>query len=212
MTFSNRTRKCVGTLAALVACSAIIVPTTSAMIPDRAHGPTVDTESTQPTSSLQTYNVGATLSDLVQSYEWHAPGVGALFVEPTVQSPTTIVARFEGLPAGHVALPSAVVSRPAPADNVPAQAPTSAVVSRPAPADSIRAQAPNLPAELPAFSNDGPRTAPDALVRPTEQPPVAEPGFDWTDAGIGIAIGAIVGLMLGAALLFGRRRGTLAGA
>jgi len=194
MTFSNRTRKCVGTLAALVACSAIIVPTASAMIPDRYHGVHRDTESTQPTSSLHTYNVGATLSDLVQSYEWHAPGVGALLVTPTVQSPTTIVApRFEGLPSGLVALPSAVVSRPAPADNV-------------------AAQAPNLPAELPAFSNDGPRTAPDALVRPTEPLPVAEPGFDWTDAGIGIAIGAIVGLMLGAALLFGRRRGTLAGA
>jgi hypothetical protein len=225
MTFSNRTRKCVGTLAALVACSAIIVPTASAMIPDRYHGVHVDTESTQPTSSLHTYNVGATLSDLVQSYEWHAPGVGALFVEPAmpggngpvgggpVESPTTIVVpRFEGLPAGFVALPSAVFSRPAPADNVPALTLPSAVISRPAPADNVRAQAPNLPAELPAFSNDGPRTAPDALVRPNEQPPVAEPGFDWTDAGIGIAIGAIVGLMLGAALLFGRRRGTLAGA
>ena len=116
MTFSNRTRKCVGTLAALVACSAIIVPTTSAMIPDRDHGPTVDTESTL-SHQLPTYSVGATLSDLVQSYEWHAPGVGALFVAPAVKSPTTIVARFEGLPAGHVALPSAVVSRPAPADN-----------------------------------------------------------------------------------------------
>src|SRR5262245_8429122 len=119
MTFSNRTRRCVGTLAALVACSAIIVPTTSAMIPDRYAGVTVDTESAQPSSTLQTYNVGATLSDLVQSYEWHAPGVGALFVTPTVQSPTTIAApRIDGLPAGLVALPSAVVSRPAPADNI----------------------------------------------------------------------------------------------
>ena len=191
MTFSNGTRKCVGTLAALVACSAIIVPTTSAMIPDRYHGVTVDTESTQPTSSLHTYNVGATLLDLVQSYEWHAPWRRRAVRRAGRQSPTTIVTpRFEGLPAGFVALPSAVVSRPAPADTVPAQAPTSAVVSRPAPADNVPAQAPNLPAEL----------------------PVAEPGFDWTDAGIGIAIGAIAGLMLGAALLFGRRRGTPAGA
>ena len=128
--------------------------------------------------------MGATLSDLVQSYEWHAPGVGALFVAPVVKTPTTIVTRFEGLPAGHVALPSAVVSRPAPADNVPSAvvsrpAPAdnlpSAVVSRPAPADNVPVQAPNLPAELPAFSNDGPRTAPDALVRPTEQLPAADP-------------------------------------
>jgi hypothetical protein len=69
-----------------------------------------------------------------------------------------------------------------------------------------------VPSRLAEFSRDAPRTAPDALVRPTEQLPVAEPGFDWTDAGIGIAIGAIAGLMLGAALLMGRRRGTLAGA
>jgi hypothetical protein len=192
MTFSNRTRRCVGTLAALVACSAIIVPTTSAMIPDRYAGVTVDTESAQPSSTLQTYNVGATLSDLVQSYEWHAPGVGALFVKPAVQSPTAIVApQIDGLPAGLVALPS-VVSRPAPADNIVAR--------------------PDVPTVVPALSTDSPRTVPDALVRPTEQLPVAEPGFDWTDAGIGIAIGAVVGLMLGAALLFGRRRGTLAGA
>src|SRR5262245_37475033 len=181
MTFSNRTRRYVGTLAALVVCSAIIVPTTSAMIPDRYAGVTVDTESIQPSSSLHTYNVGATPSDLVQSYEWHAPGVGALFVNPAVQSPTTIVA------PPLESLPSAVFSRPAPADNIAARA----VISRPAPADNIAAR-PDVPAVVPA--------------------PVAEPGFDWTDAGIGIAIGAALGLMLGAALLFGRRRGTLAGA
>ena len=194
MSFAKRTPKSFGMLAAVAVCTAIIVPTASAMIPDRYHGVNVDAQATPPAETSYTYGVGATLSDLVQSYEWHTPGVGALLATPVVETPTVIVApKFDGLPVGTVGVFSGALSRPAPADNLPAQAP-------------------NVPSELPAFSNDGPMTAPDAFVQPAEPQPVAEPGFDWTDAGIGIAIGALAGLMLGAALLIGRRRGTPAGA
>jgi hypothetical protein len=52
---------------------------------------------------------------------------------------------------------------------------------------------------------------PTAPVSTTGLAPAAE-GFDWSDAGIGIAIGVLAGIALGAALLMGRRRGTLQGA
>ena len=51
-------------------------------------------------------------------------------------------------------------------------------------------------------------------VRPTlpstgvEVPPVAD-SFDWRDAGVGIAIGTLAGLVFGAVLLLARRRDTL---
>jgi hypothetical protein len=66
--------------------------------------------------------------------------------------------------------------------------------------------------DLPTFSVDAPRTAPDAVAKPVAVP-VADSGFDWSDAAVGIAIafGAIA--LLGAAFLMGgRRRGTLQGA
>ena len=65
---------------------------------------------------------------------------------------------------------------------------------------------------LPAFSVDGPRSGPASVELPS---PVAAsgPGFDWLHAGIGIAIGAAVGLIaVAAALLLSRRRRHLAGA
>jgi hypothetical protein len=229
MTFSQTHRKCIGILAALATCFAVAAPTASA-IPGGGHlnAHAIETETAPP------------------SYEWHTPGLGALLAGSGVDSQTSVLARFDGLPAGTVAVTSALQSRPAPGDGVAAQAPQLptmdqlekfvfdrplAVPSGQAYADayeSIQRYVPGglpaqveadnwravygVPADVPEFSTDAPRTAPDALVRPTVQLPVAEPGFDWTDAGVGIAIGAIAGLILGAALLMGRRRGTLAGA
>ncbi len=64
---------------------------------------------------------------------------------------------------------------------------------------------------LPGFAVDGPRSGPATVDLPTAAP-VPRPGFDWADAGIGIAIGLGVGLVLAAgALLVGRQHGRLAG-
>jgi hypothetical protein len=64
---------------------------------------------------------------------------------------------------------------------------------------------------LPTFSTDAPRTAPDAIVKPVAVP-VAGSGFDWSDAGVGIGIAFGVALLGAALLTGGRRRGTLQGA
>jgi hypothetical protein len=88
------------------------------------------------------------------------------------------------------------------------------------------------PSGLPQYSIDGPRTAPNAVVRPAEpvlygnrggrvppRYPVAiapSEGADvtWTGAGVAIAIGVVALAALAGALVFGgsRRRGTLQGA
>jgi hypothetical protein len=66
------------------------------------------------------------------------------------------------------------------------------VVSRPAPADGI------------AATQDAP------VVVVAEPAPAT--GFDWSDAGVGIAIGLVAALLLGGLMILTRRRGTLAGA
>jgi hypothetical protein len=54
-------------------------------------------------------------------------------------------------------------------------------------------------------------TAPETVAAPVQQP-VAEPGFDWGDAGIGIAIGMLAAVALAVAMQLARRRSTLKGA
>lgn len=50
------------------------------------------------------------------------------------------------------------------------------------------------------------------LGDPSPTAPVATPEFDWADAGVGIAIGAGLALLLAAGLMLGRRRGRFASA
>jgi hypothetical protein len=217
MTFSKTHRKCVGILAAAATCAAIAAPTASAIPYGSQPHPPASIEIAQGSEATLTSQV---------------PGGNGPVGEFPTQSvaPNGVVVRFDGLPTGTVGATSGLLSRPAPGDRV-AQTPefppisgleqfrfvpVAAPVVSPTQAyddayESLQRFVP-LPAVVAEFGKDAPRTAPDALVRPTEQLPVAEPGFDWTDAGVGIAIGAIAGLMLGAALLVGRRRGTLAGA
>lgn len=63
---------------------------------------------------------------------------------------------------------------------------------------------------LPAFSTGAPRTAPDVVSKPVTAPVVGS-GFDWSDAGIGIAVGLGAASLFGTALVASRRRGTLQG-
>jgi hypothetical protein len=84
---------------------------------------------------------------------------------------------------------------------------------------------PLSPSTIPHEGTDGFYNSPVAAapwgVIPVEQPvaaakPVVDPttgsGIDWGDAGVGVAIGAALGLLVGgAALALNRRRRTLAG-
>ena len=66
-----------------------------------------------------------------------------------------------------------------------------------------------------AGADDGLVSRPAPADNVADQPtPVSAPssGFDWSDAGIGIAIGIFAAMLLGGMLLLGRRRHTLAGA
>jgi hypothetical protein len=66
-----------------------------------------------------------------------------------------------------------------------------------------------------AAADDGLVSRPAPADNVADQPtPVSAPnsGFDWSDAGIGIAIGIFAAMLLGGLLLLGRRRHTLAGA
>ena len=66
-----------------------------------------------------------------------------------------------------------------------------------------------------AAADDGLISRPAPADNVADQPtPVSAPssGFDWSDAGIGIAIGIFAAMLLGGLLLLGRRRDTLAGA
>jgi hypothetical protein len=84
---------------------------------------------------------------------------------------------------------------------------------------------------LPTFSIDAPGTAPDAIVRPAEQPPAfgplggraplgqpvaTTPGtgaeLAWPETAAGIGIGVAAALLVAAALGMSRRRDTLQGA
>jgi hypothetical protein len=205
MTFSKTHRKCVGILATLATCFAIVAPTASALPPvGHPNALAVETAADDGVvvrfDGLPVGTVGATSG--LQSRPAPADNIAV----QTPQLPTIgQLEQFRFVP-GAVPVAQAyedaydTIQRYVPG-GLPAQVE----------AGNWRAVY-GVQADVPEFSTDGPRTAPDTLVRPTEQLPVAEPGFDWTDAGVGIAIGAIVGLMLGAALLMGRRRGTLAGA
>jgi hypothetical protein len=65
-----------------------------------------------------------------------------------------------------------------------------------------------------AAADDGLVSRPAPADNVADQPaPVSTPGsgFDWSDAGIGIAIGIFAAMLLGGLLLLGRRRHTLAG-
>ena len=92
------------------------------------------------------------------------------------------------------------------------------------------ARAPARRPNLPTFSIDAPRTAPDAVFRPAEpvvsfanrggRVPVGQPvatttgdGTDmaWPETAVGIGIGIAAALALAAALGMSRRRGTLQG-
>jgi hypothetical protein len=57
-----------------------------------------------------------------------------------------------------------------------------------------------------------PHAAPGTVATPVDSPvanTIAHPSFDWRDAGVGIAIGFLAALALGAMVLIGRRRGSL---
>jgi hypothetical protein len=84
---------------------------------------------------------------------------------------------------------SAIVQPPA---RTPPEADVAGTIARPAPAYGIEAQ-----------------HAPAGTIA---SPIAAEPGFDWADAGTGIALGALAGTLLGAALVMGRGRVTPRGA
>jgi hypothetical protein len=89
-------------------------------------------------------------------------------------------------------------------------------IERPAPGLAGRADTPKCapggcyypsaktPVVAPAISTDGPRTAPDALIK---HAPVAEPGTNWRTIG-GIIAGGLAGLLLVASALVARRRRT----
>jgi hypothetical protein len=66
-------------------------------------------------------------------------------------------------------------------------------------------------AEAPvSFPIGAPRPAPNVIATHTAAP-VEDTGFDWR-IGVGAGLGALAAIMVGAALLMGRRRGTLQGA
>jgi hypothetical protein len=221
MTFSHPFRTSLA-LAGATLAAFVLLGSASAMIPDRGHrGTTQDAAAVE----YHTYGVGAGPADMQPLFEWHSPGGTALLLDGLNLPGALPDSRAVHGPAA--VDPVGAISRPAPADNVaaePAFPPLSEITKfsfvpgRPSvgeyEAEGWKRIAP--PTTLLQYSVDGPRTAPDSIVRPVAQTPanepVAQPGFDWTDTGIGIALGALAGLMLGAALLMGRRRGTLAGA
>jgi hypothetical protein len=118
-------------------------------------------------------------------------GVGATFLDMLDSKGLTTSSYFaHGVGATAADYPGAIVGPETPL-TVPIAAPESVAVSV-LPDD--RAARPTLP------------------VATTEPAPAAGT-FDWSDAGIGIALGMLAGIALGAALLMGRRRrGTLQGA
>jgi hypothetical protein len=66
-------------------------------------------------------------------------------------------------------------------------------------------------AEAPAsYPIGAPRATPQAVSEPVAAP-VSDEGFDWR-IGVASGLGVLCAMVLGGALLFGRRRGTLQGA
>jgi hypothetical protein len=240
MTFSQfKQRRWRGVVAATVACCTLAVPTAASaffaageedgVTPSyqlHVYGVGATEADATPVLEWHTPGLGGALVDPPDLAPANPLDVARnLPDDRAVHGPVAVPSGSVNLPdIGPAAAPSGSISRPAPAYGIAAQAPQFPTIEEleqfrfvPGQLSATQVEADNWkavlnPGGLPQYSVDGPRTAPDALVRPTVQAPVAEPGFDWSDAGIGIAIGTLAGIMLGAALLMGRRRRTLAGA
>jgi hypothetical protein len=109
-------------------------------------------------------------------------------------------------------LPVPVAAVPAGGATVPVVTPAQYAHRLAHPATPVLTQAQYR--HLPGLANpvDPATYNPGAASKPTATP-TSGPSFDWSDAGIGIAIGAGLVLLLGAGLAAGRRRGGgLAGA
>jgi hypothetical protein len=128
-----------------------------------------------------------------------APGYGIAALSEATGRPAPAYGVSQGLGA----TPASVTSI--------GDAPHDGLLSRPALADSLAAQLPSV-VNLPRYETAAPRPAPERIAAPAAQAPTVHGGFDWLDAGIGIAIGFVVAALVGLALVTSsRRRGTLQG-
>jgi hypothetical protein len=185
MKFSRSTyRKNLAVAAFVLACSAILAPAASAMIPD----PDVR-------------EAAAGTSDVVRPDDRPTQGIGSAGEpRPVPWDSHDFVA-----PASDAGLADETpVGTPDPADSLPSWAYYAHDVGATASDAGL--------ADMTEVNPDGVAPVSGGIAAPaTPQPPI-DTGFDWGDAGIGIAIGTAAGVMLVGLLLLGRSRTTLRGA
>jgi hypothetical protein len=182
-------RKSLALVAVVAACCAILAPAASAMIPDRHFG-VVETP-VRP-DDRATHGIGAQLQPGDLGYATHDVGATASDAGIVVETPVRPDDRAtHGIGAQLQPGDLGYATHDVGATLSDIVAIEDSLVSRPAPANSL-------------VANEG---APVAAA-----PAASDSGFDWGDAGVGIALGILSAMLLGGLLMITRRRDTLTGA